>query len=357
MSPCKFLAKISVTSLLLTLVLSIPTTNAALAFPCSAGTDINSGSVTEPSDAIVYDGQLWIVSDDGYLWKMGLDGSDKFSYYIGGDLEGLTVNRETGLLYAGKEEPNTIIEINPTTGTATGNEWYLGDYMVSESSNQGLEALTYAEGYFYAGLQYNGDVYVFETGEQGSVRLVSVIDSPLGYTDIAGLYYEEGVFYTVYDYYDSLALFEVDDYENPTTWTLLNDASGSPAEYDLGEGDQEAVALDGTTLYIGDDPNTGSGEIWEYTSFPSQDNRTDYSQVVSWSTDTTKTKTVTITYASGDTQTLSLLSFSTPFKTIWSVRAKISSDGSTIAILNGPNLRVYKNGELILLWMFVPGCS
>ena len=96
---------------------------ASIAWPAGSGTEINSSSVTEPSGTVILDDTLWIVSDDGYLWSMDLGGGNKTSYYLGGDLEGITTTG--GYLYIGIENPDGVMEVDPATGTATGNSWNL----------------------------------------------------------------------------------------------------------------------------------------------------------------------------------------------------------------------------------------
>jgi hypothetical protein len=311
---------------------------AASSWPAGSGTEINSSSVSEPSGAVVLDDTLWIVDDGGYLWSMELDGSSKTSYYLGGDLEGITT--EGGYLYIGIENPDGVMEVDPSTGTATGESWDLTTYMTG-SDNMGLEALTYAEGYFYAGLQEDGHVFVFELNVGGSVSFIAELDSPVGYTDIAGLHYMDGVFYAVYDGYNRISLMEVDDLTAPTTFIVLTDDYGTDLRYEL-EGDtQEGVAFDGTTIYLAED----AGEIYYYEGFPTVINaeeeeeevtEPDYSYVDSYSIDYTN-EIITVTYQSGDTIDID-------FRAEIAVNVRISADNVAIIIRNGRLIRGYIDG-------------
>lgn len=310
---------------------------AASPWPADAtGVEINSSSVTEPSDALIYNNTLWVVSDDGYLWSMNLDGSGKVSYYIGGDLEGIT--EANGYLYLGIENPDGVMEVDPATGTATGNSWDLTGHMTS-ADNAGMEALTYAEGYFYAGLQEDGHVFVFDLGTSGAVTFVAELDSPVGYTDISGLYYMDGVFYAIYDSYNLISLMEVDDLSAPTTFIVLTDDYGTDLHYELAGDNQEGVAFDGTTIYISED----DGQIYYYENFPTVDLTTppapDYTYVDSYSIDYT-TGIITVTYQSGDTLEIT-------FRTALLTSVSISPDNRVLYMQNGRLLQVYVDGVVV----------
>lgn len=299
------------------------------------GMEINSSSVTEPSDALIYNNILWVVSDDGYLWSMNLDGSSKVSYYIGGDLEGIT--EANGYFYLGIENPDGVMEIDPATGTATGNSWDLTGYMTS-ADNAGLEALTYAEGYFYAGLQENGHVFVFDLGASGAVTFIAELDSPVGYTDIAGMHYMDGVFYAIYDSYDRISLMEVDDLTAPTTFIVLTDDYGTDLRYELAGDNQEGVAFDDTSIYIAED----DGQIYYYENFPTVDLTTppapDYTYVDSYVIDYS-TGIITVTYLSGDTLEIS-------FRPALPTSLRVSADNRALYVQNGRLVRVYVDGVI-----------
>ena len=310
---------------------------AASVWPADSGVEINSSSVAEPSGSVILDSTLWIVDDGGYLWSMELDGSNKTSYSLGGDLEAITT--VDGYLYLGIENPDGVMEVDPATGTATGETWDLTGYMTG-SDNAGLEALTYAEGYFYAGLQEDGHTFVFELTAGGGVTFIAELDSPVGYTDIAGLHYEDGVFYAVYDSYNRISLMEVDDLAAPTTFIVLQDEYGTDLRYEL-EGDtQEGVAFDGSTIYVAED----AGEIYYYENFPTVSNleevvaTPDYTYIDSYSEDTT-TEIITITYQSGDTIEIN-------YRADLPLNVRITPDNAALFVRNGRLLRVYIDGEV-----------
>lgn len=73
------------------------------------------------------------------------------------DMEALSFVEGTDLLYIG-DEYNFIYELNLNTGTVS-REWDLADIGISTSADRGVEALTYMDGYFYAGIQEERKIY------------------------------------------------------------------------------------------------------------------------------------------------------------------------------------------------------
>ncbi|MEM9719280.1 MAG: hypothetical protein AAGA10_08540 [Bacteroidota bacterium] len=73
------------------------------------------------------------------------------------DMEALCFAENTATLYIG-DEYNFIYELNLSTGEVT-REWDLADIGISTSTDRGVEALTYHEGYFYAGIQEERKIY------------------------------------------------------------------------------------------------------------------------------------------------------------------------------------------------------
>ncbi|MGD9346290.1 MAG: SdiA-regulated domain-containing protein [Candidatus Aminicenantes bacterium] len=56
---------------------------------------------------------LFVVSDEGEITEIETDGTPLFRMKIAGDLEGVTVNPETGFLYLIKEGEDIILELDP----------------------------------------------------------------------------------------------------------------------------------------------------------------------------------------------------------------------------------------------------
>jgi len=209
-------------------------------WPGDSGMTIASDTVEslgvgyEPS-GIVYQSRLnklVLVWDNGYITTMNTDGSGINTDYVGGDLEGITiVDQNTDYVYIGVENPDAIKEFDLNSGVYTSNQWDLTTWMTG-APNQGLEALTFIPngshpyensdlgGLFYAGLQADGKIYVFDINlsVSGSVSYIDTITVNASRTDISGLDYnsETGLIYAIFDFSDELVEL------NPENNTILN---------------------------------------------------------------------------------------------------------------------------------------
>ena len=239
----------------------------AAPWPADSGVEIGnvgggSGlpSGYEPSGAVWHTGRgvLLVVGDGGQVSQMDADGTNVTTWSPGGDLEGITIeDPDSDLVYLGRERPDAVLEFDLATGTLTGNSWDLTPWLTGPA-NQGLEALTYVDGLFYAGLQADGNIYVFRLLPLGAVEHIDTIASTASRTDISGLHYDADtqILYAIYDSFDVIVEMEADG-------TLLR-------EYDLAGNDQEGVALvpdcelDDATVFIAEDAQ----EVWRYEGYP-----------------------------------------------------------------------------------------
>ncbi len=73
------------------------------------------------------------------------------------DMEALCFADGTDKLYIG-DEYNFIYELDLNSGQIT-REWDLADVGISTNTDRGVEALTYADGFFYAGIQQEQRIY------------------------------------------------------------------------------------------------------------------------------------------------------------------------------------------------------
>ncbi|MEM7369003.1 MAG: hypothetical protein AAF587_10430 [Bacteroidota bacterium] len=73
------------------------------------------------------------------------------------DMEALSFAEGTDYLYIG-DEYNYIYELDRATGEVR-REWNLADIGISTSADRGVEALTYMNGYFYAGIQEERKIF------------------------------------------------------------------------------------------------------------------------------------------------------------------------------------------------------
>ncbi|MFQ5490302.1 MAG: esterase-like activity of phytase family protein [Phycisphaerae bacterium] len=111
---------------------------------------------------------LLVVSDEGELTRLDTDGRIVKSWTIKADLEAVCVaNPSTDLVYLGVEKPDSVVEFNLATGRPV-RVFDLRPWMKGPP-NEGLEALTFVPddknpqgGLFYAGLEFDGSIHVFE---------------------------------------------------------------------------------------------------------------------------------------------------------------------------------------------------
>ena len=130
-------------------------------------------AIDEPSGVVYHPGRktLFVVGDEGQVAEVSLEGKVLASRVLGGDLEGVTCDPATGLVYVVREGSETIFEIDPATlkpkrrflidRTFEGNANYL------RRGGDGIEGLTFVPsaddpegGRFYAVNQYDPPVLV-----------------------------------------------------------------------------------------------------------------------------------------------------------------------------------------------------
>jgi hypothetical protein len=251
---------------------------AADSWPGDSGSIIGNatslGFGYEPSGIVYHSGlgKLVLVGDDGDITTMNTDGSGIDTDHVGGDIEGITIaNTGTDLVYAGIENPDSIKEFDISDGAFTGNQWDLTLWMTGDA-NQGLEALTFipngshpyensdSGGLFYAGLQADGDIYVFDVNlsTSGDVDYIGKITLDDSRTDISGLDYntETGLLYAIFD--SSNEILEINSLDN----TIVND-------YSLPGVNQEGISIVSNCLdtsanaYVAED----SGDVKVYGSY------------------------------------------------------------------------------------------
>ncbi len=246
-----------------------------VAWPGDAGAIISGtselGAGYEPSGIVsLDDGSLVLVGDDGDVSVLQANGTIVSSWSPGGDLEGVTTIDSGDYVYIGVEHPDAIKQFSLSAGVFTGKSWDLTTWMTG-ASNQGLEALTFvpngvhpyangtAGGLFYAGLQADGDVYVFNVDltTSDSVTLIATLDLGTA-TDISGLHYEEETetVFAIFDGVNRLVEFS-------PSGIVQN-------SYELPGNDQEGITMipvcgsDVAGVYIAEDVGP---EVWMYGSY------------------------------------------------------------------------------------------
>lgn len=157
----------------------------------------------EPSGCVWHPAlqRLVVVSDDGRVALVEMDGGVRQNFWVGGDLEAVALpDEDLPVVYLGVEHPDSVIELDLTTGAPTGQSWDLTPWMQG-SNNRGLEALTVVQGLVYAGLQDTGEIFVFDLQAGSSVQFMGIIPPPGGRDDVSGLHYEAStdILYAIYD--------------------------------------------------------------------------------------------------------------------------------------------------------------
>lgn len=233
---------------------------AVTAWPGSAGTVITtlsdaSGAVWHPVRQ-----SLFVVQNTGKLNEIDANGNLLDQWDVAGDLEGVTLAASDRYLYIGIENPDSIVEFDLQTEALTGKTWDLTTWMTGDA-NSGLEGLSYRDGYFYAGLQADGKIYVFNVNLNVSeeVNYVQTITPYASYTDIAGLDYnsDTGLTYAIFD--SANALIE------------LSSSNEIVNHYELPGSAQEGFALVPDCLartavvYV---TNDDTGQVIKYSGYP-----------------------------------------------------------------------------------------
>jgi len=219
----------------------------------------------EPSGAVWHTvrNSLFVVNDEGYLFEFDLIGDsiiEQYNLRIPGspkDYEGVTVaDPDSHFIYLGLEQPlDSIKEFNVNTQQVT-RTFDLSSWMIDHTSdkNIGLEALTFVPdesspegGYFYAGHQHEGIVYIFElpiktSSSSESVNLIGTLSAPvIGRDRVQGLHYDQ----------NSQVLFVLDNMGNKIRAMQLDGIE--LGAYTVTGVWQEGITLAGCGLIMADD--------------------------------------------------------------------------------------------------------
>lgn len=239
---------------------------AASPWPAGAGVEIGrEGQANglpkgfEPSGAVWHPLRqtLILVDDSGWVAELDPERGVLALWKLDEDLEGVTIaDPQDGLVYLAIEDPDGIIGFDLATGKTTADHWDLTPWLKGPD-NHGLEALTWVGGLFYAGLQEDGNIFIFDLLPGGDVRLLKTIASHKGRDDISGLHFDActGTLFAIHDSHNIMV-------EMAGNGTFLQ-------EYALTGDHQEGVAIIGadnsghTTVFIAED----SGEVWMYGQF------------------------------------------------------------------------------------------
>ncbi|MBT4496283.1 MAG: hypothetical protein HOC74_01090 [Gemmatimonadetes bacterium] len=251
-----------------------PTDPLAIVFPYQWGGSIEKGEFNEPSGLVFHPGRgtLFAVGDNGDLGEFGLDGKVVKTQHLGDlDLEGVTCDPATGLLYLIVEGEEKVLEVEPES-FAVKREFVLerefeGKEIMKEGG-QGIEGITFAPdarhpegGVFYIANQafdldaVEGDlsaicevVLPLRSRKDGGTVGISRYFIP-GVIDLSGLHYDA----------ETVLIYAISDSRN--VFLLVRPGGEVVRSYALPERDQEGIAVDADgVLYITRD----SGGIVKY---------------------------------------------------------------------------------------------
>ena len=226
--------------------------------------NIDKVGVVQPSGICFHPARktLFVVSDEGEILEMRTDGTAVFSQKVPGDLEDVTVDPRTGLLYVVVEGEDVILEFDPDKRAVTRrfavNRAFQGDpnflQKQTDRYDNGLESLVFVPddghpegGTFYAGNQEDPPcimelfVPLRTGGKDGSeARILRVL--PFKMDDPSGLAYDPM----------KKHLYAVDDADNIFVEITLE--GKLVREYAFPGNDQEGFAWDDEGyLYITQD--------------------------------------------------------------------------------------------------------
>jgi len=175
------------------------------------GGDIDQQKIVEPSDICFHPLRktLFVVSDEGEVAEIKTDGTPVSNKKIPGDLEGITVNPKTGLLYIVVEGKDIVLEYDPNKKEVTRrfpvNREYKGNanfLQKQEGYDNGIESITFVQdenhpegGVFYMGNQLDPPCIMeiliplkSSQAETAEARIIRVL--PFKMDDPAAMYYD-----------------------------------------------------------------------------------------------------------------------------------------------------------------------
>lgn len=100
---------------------------------------------------------MWGVGDDGKLYKINFNGTFEYVRSLGGDLEGLTIDPETGNMYVAMEGDQRVAILR-----APGYEKLSKLFDVTEAAdygNSGLEGIAWYKGELWVGAQTGANIW------------------------------------------------------------------------------------------------------------------------------------------------------------------------------------------------------
>lgn len=267
---------------------------AAATWPTVTGTDIGGSlaSLYEPSGLAIYNGKLYVVTDEGEITRMTTTGSVEYQtgtqlttlrsrsvgLGLGADLEAITTGNDQ-YLYLGYEGTNMMAQFDPSSMTLTGKIWSFNSVLspiIGTDTANGMEALTITPNYVITGIQHNGQLYYFSVNflaggstptylgpTVGPVNMASLTGDTTLASDISDLYYSTDTqkVYAIYDSANKIVEFNEagTSYSSKLSLPTGNDQEGLSVI-------SNCSTSSNATVYIAEDTNGVDHQVWEYAS-------------------------------------------------------------------------------------------
>lgn len=152
-------------------------------------------SVTEVSGiCLTADGSaLWAVGDNGYLGQVSFDGQTTKFWTKSADMEGITIDPDTGDLYIALEDGSqSVARVKAPDYNVSDYEVLFRVEQARSYGNAGLEGITYyKDGMIYVGSQVDANLFLYKlNGEQvGQTKSLRKLTRN-AITEVGGLYYD-----------------------------------------------------------------------------------------------------------------------------------------------------------------------
>ena len=117
-------------------------------------------------------GLIGVSNYNGRLYNINFDGTrdEKEFLRTGKDMEGVTIDPETGIIYTCEEGGNFVWTVTETTADDGSTKWNYKRLVhidtTGKESNNGLEGITYHDGYLYIANQAPAELIVYSLEHQ-----------------------------------------------------------------------------------------------------------------------------------------------------------------------------------------------
>ena len=207
-------------------------------------------SVVELSDLCLSKDKdfLWGVCDEnGDLYKIGFNGKATLHWQHSADMEGVTVDPDSGDLFIAVEGEQKVYRVYAPAYNTYKTIWYVQEAVDGSYGNSGLEGITwYKDGTMYIGSQTGANLWTYKV-DGTKVSKVSLKTVASGITEVAGLCYDP-----------ERDLLWVIDSNVFKIFLFSGDASELIAEYDISsmtKNNPESICVDhaNSCVWVADD--------------------------------------------------------------------------------------------------------